>query len=172
MSIEATGSKPHPRFLYEDGNIRWHALRTECPTCFRAALILRDESTDDASDDEVNALLFERGINPAQISHLRADVLALAGHARRIVEKERRDMEVVTSIPFRAFRNQLCILKSVDRDELASPYAALDSEDWRRFVADPYMFFLKAEDAHAAALWTVIQRRLKAELRVPAGESV
>lgn len=57
------------------------------------------------------------------------------------------------------FRNRLCILRSIDEDELRSAGIKLTDKDWLSFCLDPFRFFLKMDDETADKLWRVIERR-------------
>ncbi len=60
-----------------------------------------------------------------------------------------------------AFRNRLCILRSIDRHELVEGgvLGAADFTTWNTFVNDPVRFFLLCEDHRAEKIWMVIERR-------------
>jgi len=57
------------------------------------------------------------------------------------------------------FRNRLCILLSIDEDELHSAGIKLSDKDWLSFCLDPFRFFLKMDDETADKLWRLIERR-------------
>lgn len=59
------------------------------------------------------------------------------------------------------FHNRLRILTGIDRHELvhAGAVRADDLNAWESFRLDPYRFFIRADDATAAAIWAVIERR-------------
>lgn len=61
----------------------------------------------------------------------------------------------------RQFRNGLCILMSIDQHELVA--AGIDRmrepNVWASFVANPFLWFVKAGDADADRLWAIVQRR-------------
>jgi hypothetical protein len=57
------------------------------------------------------------------------------------------------------FRNRLCILRSIDEDELRTAGIKLSDKDWLSFCLDPFRFFLKMDDETADKLWRVIERR-------------
>ena len=56
------------------------------------------------------------------------------------------------------FRNRLCILRSIDEDELRSAGIKLSDKDWLSFCLDPFRFFLKMDDETAEKLWRLIER--------------
>jgi len=61
----------------------------------------------------------------------------------------------------REFHNALRVLRSIDRHELVDfgVLAADDDAKWAAFQADPYRWFIRADDATAQSLWTIIVRR-------------
>jgi hypothetical protein len=63
----------------------------------------------------------------------------------------------VQQSPMDAFHNKLRIMLGIDAHEFA--LAGLTMEQWRRFDADPYRFFIRADDRTAAAIWSIIQAR-------------
>lgn len=74
-------------------------------------------------------------------------------------------LAVVASTEFRRFHNALRILIHFDFDDLRAAEVLDDLTEFRRFDDDPYRFFVRAEDARAAALWTLIQSRQPEDLR-------
>lgn len=62
----------------------------------------------------------------------------------------------------RDLRNCLCILMSIDRHELVA--AGVDTmreqRAWASFVANPYLWYLKASDADADRIWAIVERRM------------
>ena len=78
-------------FIDERGDVLWLELQAACPTAFRAAQILSDEDKgawDRSTPDEINAILIENGIEPAQIALLRADIVVVAARARLLAYRE------------------------------------------------------------------------------------
>lgn len=59
------------------------------------------------------------------------------------------------------FRNHLCILRSIDRHELAEGgvIGADDFTMWNTFVNDPVRFFLLCEDHRAEKIYRLVERR-------------
>ncbi|HQS14975.1 hypothetical protein [Reyranella sp.] len=62
---------------------------------------------------------------------------------------------------FAEFHNALRILTSIDRHELeaAGVIKAGDHNAWGTFTRDPFRWFIRADDASAAKLWGIIERR-------------
>ena len=62
---------------------------------------------------------------------------------------------------FAEFHNALRILTSIDRDELeaAGVIKTNDHNAWGTFTRDPFRWFIRADDATAAKLWAIIERR-------------
>ncbi len=56
-----------------------------------------------------------------------------------------------------AFHNRLRIMLGIDAHEFAA--VGLTLEQWRRFDADPFRFFIRADDRTAAAIWSIIEAR-------------
>jgi uncharacterized ferritin-like protein (DUF455 family) len=56
-----------------------------------------------------------------------------------------------------AFHNRLRIMLGIDAHEFAEVGLTLDQ--WRRFDAEPFRFFIRADDRTAAAIWSIIQAR-------------
>ena len=75
-------------------------------------------------------------------------------------------LAVVASTEFRRFHNALRILIHFDFDDLRAAGVLDDLTEFRRFDDDPYRFFIRADDARAAALWTLIQSRQSEVLRI------
>ena len=75
------------RFIDARGRILWLSLDAENPTAKLAAQVLSHEAWDRSSDDEINAMLFEYGIDPAQIADYRADVIAVAKRDRVLFDR-------------------------------------------------------------------------------------
>lgn len=59
------------------------------------------------------------------------------------------------------FHNRLRILTGIDRHELVDAGAIRPNDvgAWQSFRLDPYRFFIRADDATAEKIWTVIERR-------------
>ena len=55
----------------------------------------------------------------------------------------------------REFHNALRIMRSIDGHELPG----LHPRQVEAFIADPYGFFIRAEDAVAEQIWAAIQKR-------------
>jgi len=75
-------------------------------------------------------------------------------------------LAVVASTEFRRFLNGLCILTNLDASELIAAGVIDEPTGFRRFEDDPYRWFIRADDARAAALWTLIQLRQPEALRI------
>jgi len=74
-------------------------------------------------------------------------------------------LAVVASTEFRRFHNALRILIHFNFDDLRAAGVLDDLTEFRRFDDDPYRFFVRAEDARAAALWALIQSCQPEDLR-------
>jgi hypothetical protein len=61
------------------------------------------------------------------------------------------------------FHNGLRILSSIDFHELAAAGAITDDAhgevEWEHFRANPWRYFIAAEDDCAAKIWTIVSRR-------------
>jgi hypothetical protein len=57
------------------------------------------------------------------------------------------------------FSNRLCILRSIDEDELAAAGIKMTNKDWFYFCCDPFRAFLRMDDATAEKLWRIVDRR-------------
>lgn len=59
------------------------------------------------------------------------------------------------------FHNRLRVMRSIDRHELveAGALAPDDLAGWEAFDKDPYRWFIRAPDAEADRLWSIIERR-------------
>ena len=55
----------------------------------------------------------------------------------------------------RQFRNRLCILRSIDKHEVPR----LTDAQWKRFRGDPYLGFLRLDDAGVAEVWGALRKR-------------
>lgn len=55
------------------------------------------------------------------------------------------------------FHNRMRILLNIEPHEFAD--AGLTLEQWRDFDADPHRFFIRAGDATAAAIWSIVEKR-------------
>ena len=96
LHLQAPAAAPAPPrygscFINDRGDVLWLELQAACPTAFRAAQILSDEDKgawDRSTPDEINAILIENGIEPAQIALLRTDVVILAARARLLAYRE------------------------------------------------------------------------------------
>lgn len=55
------------------------------------------------------------------------------------------------------FHNRLRIMLGIDAHEFA--LVGLTLEQWRRFDADPFRFFIRADDETAAVVWSIIEAR-------------
>jgi len=75
-------------------------------------------------------------------------------------------LAVVNSTEFRRFHNALRILANLDPSEMIAAGAIDTILEFWRFSDDPYRFFIRADDARAAALWTLIQSRQPEALRI------
>lgn len=75
-------------------------------------------------------------------------------------------LAVVNSTEFRRFHNALRILANLDADELIAGGVIDEPTGFRRFEDDPYRWFIRADDARAAALWALIQSRQPEALRI------
>lgn len=66
---------------------------------------------------------------------------------------------------FADFHNGLRVLSSIDFHELAEAGAITDDLDgeaeWQQFRANPWRYFIAADDSRAEAIWAIIQRRTK-----------
>lgn len=64
---------------------------------------------------------------------------------------------------FVEFHNGLRILHCIDRQELetAGVIKRGDHNAWGKFQQNPHRFFIRADDATAATIWTIMQRRMK-----------
>ena len=67
---------------------------------------------------------------------------------------------------FNEFRNGLCILISLDCDELVEAGVIKDDHDlahpgsaWREFRADPYRETLRLDDERSKCLWALMKKR-------------
>lgn len=63
---------------------------------------------------------------------------------------------------FATFHNALRVLLNLDRDELeaAGVLPPRDHNAWGTFHRDPFRWLIRADDASAQKLWTLIDRRL------------
>ena len=59
------------------------------------------------------------------------------------------------TIDRRQFRNRLCILRGIDRHEVPS----LTDAQWTKFRDDPYLGYLRLDDAGEAAVWAALLKR-------------
>jgi hypothetical protein len=57
------------------------------------------------------------------------------------------------------FSNRLCILRSIDEDELAVAGIKMTDTEWFSFCLDPFRAFLRMDDRAAAKLWQIVDRR-------------
>lgn len=55
------------------------------------------------------------------------------------------------------FHNRLRIMLGIDPHEFALVGLTLDQ--WHWFDADPFRFFIRADDLTAAAIWSIIEAR-------------
>ncbi len=74
-------------------------------------------------------------------------------------------LAVVASTEFRRFHNALRLLANLDPSELIAAGVIDTILEFWRFSDDPYRFFIRADDARAAALWTLIQSHQPEVLR-------
>ncbi len=74
-------------------------------------------------------------------------------------------LAVVASTEFRRFHNALRTLVNLDASELIAAGVIDEPTGFRRFEDDPYRWFIRANDARAAALWALIQSRQPEALR-------
>jgi hypothetical protein len=65
---------------------------------------------------------------------------------------------------FHRFHNALRILLSTDRVDLDDAGLPLNNADWAKFQADPFRFFIKANDTTAQKLWALVEARQPKEL--------
>jgi hypothetical protein len=65
---------------------------------------------------------------------------------------------IVRSPAFQRFHNALRIIRAIDAHELEAVFGG-PIEDWPSFRDAPIDFFIQADDATAATIWTVIERR-------------
>ncbi len=79
---------------------------------------------------------------------------------------------VTCSREFRTFHNALRILLNLDACDLIEAGAIEDQVEHRRFMDDPLMFFVRASDPRAAAIWAAIQKRQPEALRVALPDGV
>lgn len=63
----------------------------------------------------------------------------------------------------REFHNALRILRSIDGHELPD----LHPQQVEAFIADPYAYFIRAEDAVAERIWAAVQKRQPEGFKVP-----
>lgn len=78
------------RFIDARGRINWLSLAQESRSASLAAHVLADEdfgAWDGSTDDQINAILFEHDIDPAQIANYRDDVIAVAARARLLFDR-------------------------------------------------------------------------------------
>lgn len=59
---------------------------------------------------------------------------------------------------FLRFHNALRIMRSIDFDEFHAA-SGLNEASWAEFTYNPYHFFIRADDATALAIWSIIERR-------------
>ena len=67
----------------------------------------------------------------------------------------------------RRFHNALRILMSIDMAEFIQAvyqkdygeFGDVEKIDWCRFASNPHVWFIQAPDAHAEAIWKLIERR-------------
>lgn len=61
------------------------------------------------------------------------------------------------------FHSALRIMLNLDRHELveAGALEANDAAGWWTFSQDHFMWLIRAPDAQAEALWTIIERRMR-----------
>jgi len=64
----------------------------------------------------------------------------------------------------RSFHNGLRVLLNIDRPELeqAGVLPAGDHNAWGEFRRDPFRWLIRADDARAAKLWALVERRFRA----------
>ena len=55
------------------------------------------------------------------------------------------------------FHNRLRILLNIEPHEFAA--AGLTPNQWHSFDYDPFRFFIRASDATAAAIWSIVEKR-------------
>jgi hypothetical protein len=63
------------------------------------------------------------------------------------------------------FHNRLRVLTSIDMHELvdAGVIERGDVTEWGRFTRDPFRWLIRADDASAEKLWTIIEKRAGAK---------
>ncbi len=69
---------------------------------------------------------------------------------------------------FTEFHNALRVLLNIDGDEFLralwpneEPNFLMHDEAWEAFDDDPHMWFIKAPDAAARAIWAIVEERMK-----------
>jgi hypothetical protein len=82
----------------------------------------------------------------------------LGRQAAQLPQQETKPMQ---STPFRAFRNALLILHSLDYHEV--PF--LSEKEWESFREEPYDFFMITSSSNASLIWQAIQKRQPEELK-------
>jgi hypothetical protein len=60
---------------------------------------------------------------------------------------------------FAEFRNALCILASIDEHELVEVGIRLSPGAWTDFAQNPWRYIVRADDATAERLWSLIEKR-------------
>lgn len=86
---------PHraSRFIDSRGKVNMLALAAENATAALAAQLLAHEdhgAWDGSTPDQINAILFENGIDPAQIEDYRDDVIAVAARGRLLFDRAQK----------------------------------------------------------------------------------
>lgn len=65
------------------------------------------------------------------------------------------------TMTLREFHNGIRVLYSIDRHELvaAGVMTSTAAAEWNAFQADPVRWFIRADDATAERLWSIIVKR-------------
>ena len=57
------------------------------------------------------------------------------------------------------FRNRLRIMRYIEADDLRRAGIELPGDRWQRFSSNPYDFLIRADDATAEAIFSIIQKQ-------------
>lgn len=57
------------------------------------------------------------------------------------------------------FHNALRIMLGIEREELLISGVKMTDSQWQNFIDDPFRWLIRASDANADKLWTIIQSR-------------
>lgn len=66
---------------------------------------------------------------------------------------------------FNRFHNNLRVMASIDRHELADAGLILDDAEWSRFASNPWAWLIRAGDEDMQVVWSIIQARQPRRLR-------